>query len=188
MDEYEKLERELQKQYEVYLEKFRNLGYLEHELNNLNKAEQDKVEEAERALKRMQKRIREDELKIIRNEQDVILGDENGGGESGNQGLFANRMKGGDMGLRDNTNRMGGGRGNNVKGNMGGGSDSDSEDLSDEDLTNEDSDSDDVSAEGSSSGSGMIDNDDDSDSSNSQIGGGARGDFEDDDEESDEDF
>ncbi|GMI21954.1 hypothetical protein TrRE_jg10896 [Triparma retinervis] len=186
MDEYEKLERELQKQYEVYLEKFRNLDYLEHELNQLNKAEQDKVEEAERSMKRMQKRLRDDELKIIRNEQDVILGDENRSG-GGNQGLFGNRVKGGDMGLRDNTNRMGrGGRGSHVKGNMGGGSDSDSEELSDEDLTNEDSDSDDVSVEGSSSGSGIIDNDDDSDDSSSDLGGDGR-DFGDD-AESDEDF
>ena len=33
MDEYEKLEKELQRQYEVYLSRFRNIEYLEHELD-----------------------------------------------------------------------------------------------------------------------------------------------------------
>ena len=33
MDEYEKLERELQRMYEVYLERFRNLDYMEHQLD-----------------------------------------------------------------------------------------------------------------------------------------------------------
>ena len=37
MDEYEKLEGELKRHYEVYLERFRNLDYLEHELDKLNK-------------------------------------------------------------------------------------------------------------------------------------------------------
>ena len=37
MDEYEKLERDLQQQYEIYMERFRNLDYLEHELDNYNK-------------------------------------------------------------------------------------------------------------------------------------------------------
>lgn len=41
------------------------MDYLEHELNQLNKAEQDKVEEAERAMKRMQKRLRDDEVRVM---------------------------------------------------------------------------------------------------------------------------
>ena len=44
MDEYEKLERELQKQYEVYVEKHCNLSYLEHQLREVEQAEQDKME------------------------------------------------------------------------------------------------------------------------------------------------
>ena len=44
MDEYEKLEKELQKLYSVYLERFRNLDYLEHELETYNRQEQDKME------------------------------------------------------------------------------------------------------------------------------------------------
>ena len=44
MDEYEKLEGELSKQYKVYVEKHRNLSYLEHLLEEHNKVEQDQME------------------------------------------------------------------------------------------------------------------------------------------------
>jgi hypothetical protein len=37
MDEYEKLERELAEEYEVYVTRFRNLHFLEHELDEYNK-------------------------------------------------------------------------------------------------------------------------------------------------------
>ena len=37
MDEYEKLEKDLQQQYEIYMERFRNLDYLENELDMYNK-------------------------------------------------------------------------------------------------------------------------------------------------------
>jgi len=70
MDEYEKLERELERLYDQYLERFRNLDYLEHELDLLNRAEQEKMEENERALKRMQKRLREEEWRLLRGEQE----------------------------------------------------------------------------------------------------------------------
>ena len=43
MDEYEKLEVELSKQYEVYMEKHRNLSYLEHQLEEYHKVEQGKL-------------------------------------------------------------------------------------------------------------------------------------------------
>merc|ERR1712100_911842 len=70
MDEYEKLERELERLYDQYLERFRNLDYLEHELDLLNKAEQNKMEENERALKRMQKRLHEAEWRLLRGENE----------------------------------------------------------------------------------------------------------------------
>jgi clusterin-associated protein 1 len=70
MDEYDKLERELERLYDQYLERFRNLDYLEHELDLLNRAEQDKMEANERALKRMQKRLREEEWRLLRGEQE----------------------------------------------------------------------------------------------------------------------
>ncbi len=40
MDEYEKLEGELAEEYDVYLEKFRNLDFLEHELDVHNRVRQ----------------------------------------------------------------------------------------------------------------------------------------------------
>merc|ERR1712134_156699 len=60
MDEYEKLEVDLKREYEVYLEKFRNLDYLEHRLDEMNAAEELRVKQAERALKRMQARLNAD--------------------------------------------------------------------------------------------------------------------------------
>lgn len=37
MDEYEKLERELSDEYEAYVTRYRNLDYLQHELDDYNK-------------------------------------------------------------------------------------------------------------------------------------------------------
>jgi clusterin-associated protein 1 len=42
MEEYERLEHELEKIYEVYIEKFRNLDYLEHQLDIYTKLEEKK--------------------------------------------------------------------------------------------------------------------------------------------------
>lgn len=44
MDEYEKLEEDLQKLYDAYLIRFRNLSYLESQLEEYNRVEQDKFE------------------------------------------------------------------------------------------------------------------------------------------------
>ena len=44
MDEYERMEIELSKMYEIYMEKHCNLCYLEHQLEMHNKVEQGKLE------------------------------------------------------------------------------------------------------------------------------------------------
>ena len=44
MDEYEKLEEELQKLYSEYMSKFRNQAYLEQLMEEHNRHEQDKTE------------------------------------------------------------------------------------------------------------------------------------------------
>ena len=44
MDEYEKIEEELQKQYETYVEKFRNLSFLESQLEDYHRLEQERFE------------------------------------------------------------------------------------------------------------------------------------------------
>ncbi|XP_059162072.1 clusterin-associated protein 1-like isoform X2 [Physella acuta] len=63
MDEYERLEEELQKLYDAYMIKFRNLAFLETQLEEQNKVEQDKLEETEQQLKSMAEKIRTEERK-----------------------------------------------------------------------------------------------------------------------------
>mmetsp|Transcript_8959 Transcript_8959/g.16123 ORF Transcript_8959/g.16123 Transcript_8959/m.16123 type:complete len:420 (-) Transcript_8959:14-1273(-) len=82
MDEYEKLQGELQSMYTVYLERFRNLEYLESELENYYRAEQEKAEENERQMKKMQRKLRDEEMRILRGEAEV---DEDGFDETSSE-------------------------------------------------------------------------------------------------------
>ncbi|XP_030068947.1 clusterin-associated protein 1 [Microcaecilia unicolor] len=66
MDEYEKIEEELQKQYEIYLEKFRNLCYLEQQLDDYHRMEQERFEEAENTLRLMQNKLKEEETQLLK--------------------------------------------------------------------------------------------------------------------------
>ncbi|XP_038147704.1 clusterin-associated protein 1 homolog isoform X2 [Cyprinodon tularosa] len=66
MDEYEKIEEELQKQYEVFVEKFRNLTFLESQLNEYHRLEQERFEENENTLRIMQHKIREEERDLMK--------------------------------------------------------------------------------------------------------------------------
>jgi len=70
MDEYEQLEQQFERYYEQYVGRFRNLDYLEHALDCLNREEKERMEENERALKRMQKRLRDEEWRLLRGEED----------------------------------------------------------------------------------------------------------------------
>ncbi|RMX38414.1 hypothetical protein pdam_00011835 [Pocillopora damicornis] len=54
MDEYEKLEEELKKVYETFMEKHRNLAYMEQLLEDINRAERDRFEESEATIRNMQ--------------------------------------------------------------------------------------------------------------------------------------
>ena len=71
MDEYEKLEEELHDLYRDYLERFRNLDYLEFQLEQHNRKEQERIEQNERQMKRMQDKLKEDELKVLRGDEQV---------------------------------------------------------------------------------------------------------------------
>ncbi|KAL6750413.1 Clusterin-associated protein-1-domain-containing protein [Haematococcus lacustris] len=71
MDEYERLQVELNLLYSQYLDKFRNLEFLENELTKYYDAEQDKLEKQERRLMKMQKKLRTEELRILRGELEV---------------------------------------------------------------------------------------------------------------------
>merc|ERR1711988_1371475 len=103
MDEFEKLEKELSKIYSTYVEKFRNVQYLEHQLEQYNQAEQEKLEESERNLRRMQKRLKEEELKILRGEHEGDMGDDDigvkhaskGGGAAGKASEVYGSLSGG---------------------------------------------------------------------------------------------
>ncbi|EHB03133.1 Clusterin-associated protein 1 [Heterocephalus glaber] len=66
MDEYEKIEEELQKQYDIYLEKFRNLAYLEQQLEDHHQMEQERFEEAENTLRLMQNKLKEEEKRLLK--------------------------------------------------------------------------------------------------------------------------
>ncbi|XP_024615349.1 clusterin-associated protein 1 isoform X7 [Neophocaena asiaeorientalis asiaeorientalis] len=66
MDEYEKTEDELQKQYDIYLEKFRNLAYLEQQLEDHHRMEQERFEEAENTLRLMQNKLKEEEKRLLK--------------------------------------------------------------------------------------------------------------------------
>uniref|UniRef100_A0A3B4AB60 Clusterin associated protein 1 n=1 Tax=Periophthalmus magnuspinnatus TaxID=409849 RepID=A0A3B4AB60_9GOBI len=66
MDEYEKIEEDLQKQYTTYVEKFRNLSFLESQLDEYHRIEQERFEEAENTLRMMQQKLREDEKELMK--------------------------------------------------------------------------------------------------------------------------
>lgn len=66
MDEYEKIEEDLQKQYDTYVEKFKNLCFLESQLEEYHRLEQERFEEAENTLRMMQHKLREEERDLMR--------------------------------------------------------------------------------------------------------------------------
>ncbi|KAF0973197.1 hypothetical protein FDP41_008404 [Naegleria fowleri] len=76
MDEYEQKEQDLQELYKKYVEKYRNIEYLEHELEKHRKAEAEIVEENKRRLKLLRKKLRADDLKYLRGENQATYDDE----------------------------------------------------------------------------------------------------------------
>lgn len=66
MDEYLRLEKELERLYAIYLEKFRNLDYLEHQMDRYNQEDQARFEDSQKALQRIQKKIKDEEWKVLR--------------------------------------------------------------------------------------------------------------------------
>lgn len=61
--QYEKLEAELEKFYQMYIDKFKNLDYLENQLDLWNTSEQKKREESEGALQKIQNKFQQEEYK-----------------------------------------------------------------------------------------------------------------------------
>ena len=75
MDEYEQKETDLQELYRKYVEKYRNIEYLEHELEKHRKAEAEIIEENKRRLKLLRKKLRADEIKYLSGENQATYGD-----------------------------------------------------------------------------------------------------------------
>ena len=81
MDEFETREQELQQQYTQYVDRFRNLEYLERELERYRAAEEELIQRNNRRLRNIrvsftcifseffQKRIKDEELKVLRGEK-----------------------------------------------------------------------------------------------------------------------
>ena len=71
MDEYEQLEKDLDKLYLIYVEKFRNLDHLENELDKYNKREEQKREENQKKMAIWRNKIKEEEYKMLTGEADI---------------------------------------------------------------------------------------------------------------------
>merc|ERR1719240_1853971 len=71
MDEYERLEVELAAHYSMYVQAWRNMSYLESEMDEITANEEDWIAENDRQLKMMQRRLREEELLVLRGQTKV---------------------------------------------------------------------------------------------------------------------
>uniref|UniRef100_A0A8C7ZDT4 Clusterin associated protein 1 n=1 Tax=Oryzias sinensis TaxID=183150 RepID=A0A8C7ZDT4_9TELE len=126
MDEYEKIEEDLKKQYDLYEKKFRNLSFLESQLEEHHRLEKERFEEAENTLRIMQHKLREEKLDLMRgsltNEDSDLGVIEDEGSDSdleesrpskprpmrnglmtGRGGLFIGNMQGGDSDETDDS-------------------------------------------------------------------------------------
>ncbi len=91
MDEYERLEMELQRQYDVYVEKFRNLAYLEQQLDEQKRIEENRQEEREDSLRRVKIQMQEENQKTL---HDSLLQDDANELPTGSRGLEGDRVIG----------------------------------------------------------------------------------------------
>lgn len=104
MDEYEKMEGELQSIFITYLERHRNLAFLEAELERHREAEEAAAAEHRRALLEMQRKFQAEEMEVLRGAA-PRLEDAPGGNGAG--------ARGGEEGAR------GGGAGDSVRRSTG---------------------------------------------------------------------
>lgn len=91
VEEAERLEKELQRYYDVYMDKHRNLDYLEHELDKYRRNEEERKEEQDKKMKKMRERLLKEEVDLMRG------GREEGGGGGAN-GMGYNSNAQGKMG------------------------------------------------------------------------------------------
>ena len=74
MDEYELLEVELGDLFRIYLEKHRNLDYLQSQLDGHTQREKERMDENERKMREIQRKIKDDELSMMRGEREIVDG------------------------------------------------------------------------------------------------------------------
>jgi clusterin-associated protein 1 len=74
MDEYELLEVELSDLFRIYLEKHRNLDYLQSQLDSHKQREKERMDENERKMREIQRKIKDDELSMMRGEREIVEG------------------------------------------------------------------------------------------------------------------
>ncbi|CAJ1060816.1 clusterin-associated protein 1 homolog isoform X2 [Xyrichtys novacula] len=143
MDEYEKIEEELQKQYETYVEKFRNLCFLESQLDEYHKLEQERFElqEAENTMRMMQNKVREEEgdqmRSSLKDEDSDMDVPEDEGSDSDMEEIRPSKP-------RPTRNGIMAGRGARFTGNMQGG---DSDETEDSEIDGDEDDEDDDEGE-----------------------------------------
>ncbi|KAI5080909.1 hypothetical protein GOP47_0004092 [Adiantum capillus-veneris] len=77
MDEYEVLQKELQGLFSLYVERFRNLQWLEAQLEGFHAMEQQKHEEVQHRMRSLQRRFHEEELKFLQGAEMVSFSNEN---------------------------------------------------------------------------------------------------------------
>ncbi|XP_053551111.1 clusterin-associated protein 1 [Bombina bombina] len=140
MDEYEKIEEELTKQYEVYVEKYRNLCFLEQQLEDHHRIEQERFEEAENVLRLMQSKLKEEENRIQKSANSNEDSDSEIQEDEGSDDIEDDDMRLGKTRIGRGVPIQG--RGGFVMGTMRGG-ESEDEDESDESEIDVDDDDDD---------------------------------------------
>jgi clusterin-associated protein 1 len=74
MDQYERLEAELEQEYVAYVRKFRNLDFLEGELDALQSREKAKADASAKALKKLQEQLEEEAVDRFRGNEEVEEG------------------------------------------------------------------------------------------------------------------
>jgi len=124
MDEYERLEVELSAHYSMYVQSWRNLSYLESELDDINANEEDRIAENDRQLKMMQRRLREEELRVLRGQTKVderALDEALMAGDGDARGKNTMKRPGAASVRRDGTGGGGGRGGGDDFGNAAGG-------------------------------------------------------------------
>lgn len=148
MDEYEKLEEDLQKLYDAYLIRFRNLTYLESQLEEYNRVEQDKFEETDRKLIEMADKLKSEEKQnlFLDHKDDVSDDDEESSEESEDEDGLG-QVGGRPVARRNRPDDMedAAGAGGRVQGNMMGdiSEESGSDDSGDSDIDLDEEDDDD---------------------------------------------